>query len=74
MIAYILTREPYHDNSTVVGVFRTKEGAERVAGHTIGKVEWEKTPYFGGDARPTWQTCEEHDYEFWVIAQVEVIR
>jgi hypothetical protein len=51
---FVLTSEPYHDNSEVLGVYRTEEAARVAAAVHFGKgrdlgdtIEWESTSALG---------------------------
>lgn len=70
-IVFVLTYEPFHDNSTLIGVYQSKQGARDAgAAHAQRDLQWDETGAYAYAADQTKQPMNTDQYE---IHEVSVL-
>ena len=61
---FVLTYEPFHDNSTLIGVYQSKQGAQdAAAAHAQRAMQWDKTGVYAYAADRTKEPMNSDQYE-----------
>jgi hypothetical protein len=69
LVGYVLTSEPFHDNSLIEGLFFTREAAVAHTGYTG---PWRESPNAHVQPRRHWESDELADCTSWSITECKL--